>query len=425
MLDPKLLQDDPDKIRRMLEIRKDSFNLPQFQALDDKRRKLQKEVEDLRHARKERSKAIGQMRAKGEDITAVSEEVREQGKKLDELEQVFEETVEAYENLALFIPNIPHANIPLGDSEAANPVLKTWGEKPKFSFKPKDHHEIGEALGILDFTRAAKISGARFALLRKNGALLERALINFMLDVHTQKHGYEEVFPPLLVNRRSITATGNLPKFAGDVFMVPRVGAEELFLIPTAEVPVTNIFQDETLAENDLPKKFVAYTPCFRSEAGSYGKDTRGLIRQHQFNKVELVQFATPETAAAQHEDLTRNAEYILESLGLPYRRIELCAGDLGFSSARTFDLEVWLPGQEAYREISSCSHFTDFQARRAKIRYKDGSGKSQYVHTINGSGLAVGRTLVAILENYQQADGNVAIPEVLRPYMRGQEVMK
>lgn len=425
MLDPKLLQEDPEKIRRMLAIRKDGFNLPQLLALDEKRRKLQKEVEDLRHTRKERSKMIGQMRAKGEDITVVSEEVREQGKKLDELEKVFEETVEDYENLSLFIPNIPHAGIPLGDSAEANPVIKEWGKKPTFSFKPKDHHELGEALGILDFARAAKISGARFALLRKNGALLERALINFMLDIHTQKHGYEEVFPPLLVNRRSITATGNLPKFAGDVFMVPRVGAEELFLIPTAEVPVTNIFQDETLAQSDLPKKFVAYTPCFRSEAGSYGKDTRGLIRQHQFNKVELVQFAMPDTAAAQHEELTRHAEIILEALGLAYRRIELCAGDLGFSSARTYDLEVWLPAQNTYREISSCSHFTDFQARRAKIRYKDDTGKSQYVHTINGSGLAVGRTLVAILENYQQADGTVAIPEVLRPYMRGQEVMK
>jgi len=320
----------------------------------------------------------------------------------------------------LQIPNLPHASVPVGTSEADNQVVRTWGKKPEFSFAAKPHWEIGEDLGILDFERGTKITGARFTLYRDQGARLERALINFMLDLHTGEHGYEEVLPPFLVNDQSLIGTGQLPKFEADLFKT----TSGLFLVPTAEVPVTNIYRDEILPCEKLPLSLTAYTPCFRSEAGSYGKDVRGLIRQHQFNKVELVKFTRPEDSYEQLEKLTHDAETILQKLNLHYRVVALCTGDMGFSSAKTYDIEVWLPGQNCYREISSCSNFEDFQARRAKIRFKDENGKNRYLHTLNGSGLAVGRTLVAILENYQQADGSVTIPEALSTWMRNTKVI-
>jgi seryl-tRNA synthetase len=332
------------------------------------------------------------------------------------------------------LPNLTRDEVPVGRSEADNVTVKTWGEKRTFDFEPKPHWELGEALGILDLERAAKLSGARFAVYMGAGARLERALVSFFLDVHTTEHGYTEVLPPFMVNSRSLFGTGQLPKFAEDLFRCSDASAEEAsrgefrdadhWLIPTAEVPVTNLYRDETLDESRLPISLTAYTPCFRAEAGAAGKDTRGIIRQHQFQKVELVKFVKPEESDAQHEMLTRHAEEILEALELPYRRVLLCTGDTGFSSAKTFDLEVWLPGQQLYREISSCSNFEAFQARRANIRYKaaGGKGKSEYVHTLNGSGLAVGRTWLAILENYQQADGSVVVPQALRPYMGGLE---
>jgi seryl-tRNA synthetase len=326
-------------------------------------------------------------------------------------------------DIALRIPNLPHSSVPVGSDSSGNKEERRWGEPQQFSFKPKTHWEIGENLGILDFDRAAKIAGARFAVLTGAGARLERALINYMLDLHTTQHGYREVLPPLLVNRSSMTATGQLPKFEEDIF---RLRDEDYFLIPTAEVPVTNLHRDETLAESALPIRYTAYTPCFRREAGSYGKDTKGLIRLHQFNKVELVTFAKPDQSYEELERLTGHAEAILQGLGLPYRVVTLCTGDMGFSAAKTYDIEVWLPSQNHYREISSCSNFEGFQARRANIRYKGTSGKkdakSEFVHTLNGSGLAVGRTVVAILERYQQPDGSVTIPEVLRQYMGGLE---
>jgi seryl-tRNA synthetase len=317
-------------------------------------------------------------------------------------------------NLLLQIPNIPHSSVPEGKDESANQVVRTWGEKPKFNFPTKSHSDLGEQLGILDFERGAKIAGARFTLYRGAGAKLERALINFMLEIQSQENGYEEVLPPFMVNAESLIGTGQLPKFEADLFKT----TEGLYLTPTAEVPVTNIYRDEIFKNEQLPISLTAYTPCFRSEAGSYGKDVRGLIRQHQFNKVELVKFVRPENSYDELEKLTRHAESILQKLNLHYRVVALCTGDLGFSAAKTYDLEVWLPGQNCYREISSCSNFEDFQARRAKIRFKDDTGKNRFVHTLNGSGLAVGRTLVAILENYQQADGTVVIPEALRKLM-------
>jgi seryl-tRNA synthetase len=320
------------------------------------------------------------------------------------------------------IPNLPHASVPVGCDETVNREVRRWGKAPEFDFTPLDHVDLGCSLGILDMDRATKIAGARFSLLCGAGALMERALINFMLDVHTRYHGYEEVFPPLMANSNSLFGTGNLPKFAQDLF---KIEGTDYYLIPTAEVPVTNIYQNEILDGSQLPKKFVAYTPCFRSEAGSYGKDVRGLIRQHQFNKVELVKFAEPSKSYEEHESLTRDAEDILQRLGLHYRVVVLCTGDMGFSSAKTYDLEVWLPSQNRFREISSCSNFEAFQARRANIRYRGEDGKRQFVHTLNGSGVAIGRTWLAILENYQQKDGSVAIPEALRPYMGGMEIIK
>lgn len=417
MLDPNLLRERPEEVTAMLKARGMDLSLEALTSLDARKRKLQAEIDALRSERNTRSKEIGKLKSQGQDISGVSTDVQKLGEKLKALEAEYTEVQTKFDHDVLFLPNLPLASVPIGKTADDNRVERSWGSQPTFSFKPKEHDALGEALGILDFERGTKISGARFTLYRKAGALLERALINFMLDVHTREHGYEEVLPPFMVSRRSITTTGNLPKFIDDVFHIEK---HDFFLIPTAEVPVTNIHFDEILKPEDLPRAYVAYTPCFRSEAGSYGKDTKGLIRQHQFNKVELVRFSHPEKSEAEHELLTRHAEAILQKLNLPYRVMTLCTGDMGFSSCKTYDLEVWLPGQNAYREISSCSNFGDFQARRGKIRFRGPDGKPHLVHTLNGSGLAVGRTLVAILENFQNADGSVDIPEVLRPYMHG-----
>jgi seryl-tRNA synthetase len=378
---------------------------------------------------------VGALKKAGQDATAMMEETRALKDKLDELDKTAASLDEQLRQSLARVPNLTRDEVPVGFSEADNKTVKTWGDPKKFDFQPKPHWEVGEALGILDLERAAKLSGARFAVYMGAGARLERALISFMLDMHTQKHGYREVLPPFMVNSKSLFGTGQLPKFAEDLFRCSDADAEaaangeykdnDHWLIPTAEVPVTNLYRDEILDEARLPISLTAYTPCFRAEAGAAGKDTRGIIRQHQFQKVEMVKFARPEESDAQHERLTRDGEEILEALNLPYRRVLLCTGDTGFSSAKTYDLEVWLPGQNLYREISSCSNFDAFQARRANIRYRPtpapgAKGKPEFVHTLNGSGLAVGRTWLAILENYQQADGTVLIPEALRPYMAG-----
>ena len=385
---------------------------------------MQQEADDLRRKRNDVSEEIGRLKKAGRQAEDKVAEMRAVGDAITALEAVSRETEEAQRNILLIIPNLPHASVPDGRDEAGNIEVKRWApegtEPPKFSFEPKPHWDLAEYLDIIDFDRAAKITGARFALYKGMGARLERALINFMLDLHTTEHGYLEVLPPFMVNRASMTATGQLPKFEEELFKVEN-GA--YFLIPTAEVPVTNIHRDEILPDEDLTLKYTAYTPCFRREAGSYGKDTRGLIRQHQFNKVELVKFARPQDSYPELEALLADAEEILKRLRLPYRVITLCTGDMGFSAAKTYDIEAWLPAQDRYREISSCSNFEDFQARRGNIRYKPkGSKKTEFVHTLNGSGLAVGRTVVAILENYQQPDGTVTVPEVLRPYMGGAE---
>ena len=408
--------------------------LGDFRSLDLKRREAITQSETLKARRNELSQKVGALKKAGEDATAVMDETRALKDKLDELDKAASALDEEMRLSLASIPNLTRDEVPTGASEADNITAKTWGEKRAFDFDPKPHWELGESLGILDLERAAKLSGARFAVYMGAGARLERALIGFMLDMHTQKHGYTEVLPPFMVNSKSLYGTGQLPKFAEDLFRCSDADAEaaargefrenDHWLIPTAEVPVTNLYRDEILEEARLPISFTAYTPCFRAEAGAAGRDTRGIIRQHQFQKVELVKFVKPEEADAQHERLTRDAEEILEALELPYRRMLLCTGDTGFSSAKTFDLEVWLPGQQLYREISSCSNFETFQARRANIRYKSAGGKtkSEFVATLNGSGLAVGRTWLAILENYQQADGTVLVPEALRPYMGGVE---
>jgi len=411
--------------------------LGDFLILDQARREAITTSERLKARRNELSQQVGALKKQGQDATAVMDETRALKDELDELD-LRAAALDDQMRLSLSrIPNLTREEVPAGTSEADNVTVKAWGEKPVFDFEPKPHWELGEALGILDLERAAKLSGARFAVYYGAGARLERALIGFMLDLHTSKHGYKEVLPPFMVNSKSLFGTGNLPKFAEDLFRCSDADAEaatrgefkdnDHWLIPTAEVPVTNLYRDEILDEARLPICFTAYTPCFRAEAGAAGKDTRGIIRQHQFQKVELVKFTRPADSDAEHERLTRDAEEILEALDLPYRRVLLCAGDTGFSSAKTFDLEVWLPGQGLYREISSCSNFEAFQARRANIRYrpsgeKGAKTKPEFVHTINGSGLAVGRTWLAILENYQQADGSITIPQALRPYMGGLE---
>ena len=403
--------------------------LGDFRALDLRRREAITQAEQLKARRNELSQKVGALKKVGQDATAVMEETRSLKDRLDELDKSAAELDEQMRLSLARIPNLTRDEVPAGLSETDNVTVKSWGEKPNFNFTAKPHWELGEALGILDLERAAKLSGARFAVYMGAGARLERALISFMLDMHTEQHGYTEVLPPFMVNSKSLFGTGQLPKFAEDLFRCSDADAEAVargefkdndhWLIPTAEVPVTNLYRDEILDEARLPISLTAYTPCFRAEAGAAGKDTRGIIRQHQFQKVELVKFTRPEESDAEHEKLTRNAEEILEALKIPYRRVLLCTGDTGFSSAKTFDLEVWLPGQQLYREISSCSNFEAFQARRANIRFKPGGkGKTEFVHTLNGSGLAVGRTWLAILENYQQADGSVAIPEALQPYM-------
>jgi seryl-tRNA synthetase len=408
--------------------------LGDFHAIDARRRERITEVEQLKAQRNKLSEEVGKLKRSGQDATAVMEQTRALKEKMESLEGAATEAEEQLRTILQRIPNLPHDSVPIGKSEHDNVEIKRWGEQPKFDFQPKPHWEIGETLGILDLERAAKLSGARFAVYWAEGARLERALINFMLDTHTREHGYTEVLPPFMVNSKSLFGTGQLPKFAADLF---RCGDDQGYqegqyrdndhwLIPTAEVPVTNLYRDETLDEPKLPVSLTAYTPCFRSEAGSYGKDVRGIIRQHQFQKVELVKFTKPEESYNELEKLAANAEAILEKLGLPYRRMLLCTADLGFSSAKTYDLEVWLPGQGLYREISSCSNVEAFQARRANIRYRpQGRGKTEFVHTLNGSGLATGRTWLAILENYQQADGSVRVPEVLVPYMGGETIIE
>jgi seryl-tRNA synthetase len=407
--------------------------LGDFAAIDRERRNAITEVETLKARRNKLTEEIARLRKSGGDSTAQTEETRSLKAQVESLEARAADADQRLQTILQSIPNLPQDDVPLGANEHGNREEKIWGDKPAFTFAPRPHWEIGEALNILDFNRAAKISGSRFVVHYGAGARLERALANFMLDLHTREHGYTEVLPPYMVNSRSLFGTGQLPKFAEDLFHCDDKGAYvpgelqegDHWLIPTAEVPVTNLLRDETIDESQLSISLCAYTPCFRSEAGSYGKDVRGMIRQHQFQKVELVKFTTPDKSQQEHEALTRHAESVLEHLGLPYRRMLLCTGDMGFASSKTYDLEVWLPGQDLYREISSCSNFTDFQARRANIRFRPaGAKKSEYLHTLNGSGLAVGRTYLAILENYQQADGSVRVPEVLIPYMNGQTVI-
>ena len=416
MLELRFIRENLSLVKKKTERRgiTDS-GIEQFEAIDKKRRELLFEIENLRNRRKTVSQEIAHLKKKKEDADALIMEMKDVGARIKKLEKELSANNENLNEIVMGIPNLCDESIPVGLDETENLEVRTWGEIPDFGFKPKAHFEIGAELGILDLERAAKMSGARFVLLKGLGSRLERALINFMLDLHTQKHGYEEVLPPFLVNSATMTATGQLPKFEQDLF---KVQGWDLYMIPTAEVPVTNIHSNETLAEKELPKKYVAYTPCFRSEAGSHGKDTRGIIRQHQFDKVELVKLTTPENSNNELESLLADAEEVLQLLKLPYRVVILCSGDLGFSATKTYDIEVWMPAQNKYREISSCSNFLDFQARRGGIRYRPaGKKKSGLVHTLNGSGLAVGRTLAAILENCQQADGTIEIPEVLEPY--------
>jgi len=418
MLDMKFVRENVDLVRRKMLERGQDIDLNVFSALDQKRRDFLKEVEKLRSTRNTVSKEIGRRKQQKEDTADLIVEMGTVSARIKEIEESLKVTEGDLHNLMMVMPNIPHESVVYGEGEEDNPVVRTWGEKPVFDFEPKAHWDIGEELSILDFSRGAKITGARFTLYWGLGARLERSLINFMLDLHTAQHGYTEVLTPFMVNSNSMTGTGQLPKFKEDLFKVENT---DYYLIPTAEVPVTNIYNGEILDEENLPMYLVAYSPCFRAEAGSYGKDTRGLIRQHQFNKVEMVKYALPETSYDELEKLTLNAEAVLKRLGIHYRVVNLCTADLGFSASKTYDIEAWMPGQGTYREISSCSNFEDFQARRAGIRYRRAeSGRVEFVHTLNGSGLAIGRTVVTILENYQQKDGSVVIPEALVPYMNG-----
>jgi seryl-tRNA synthetase len=422
MLDLKFVREHLEAVEQALKNRGQEISLEEFRRREAERRQSLTRLEEWRHTRNTLSKEVGALMKAGRqpEAQALKERAVAVNNDIKSLETQAEARDAWVRDFLLNLPNMPHESVPVGATSDDNPVVKTWGEAPRFDFPPRAHWDIGEKLGILDFERAAKITGARFALLKGAGALMERALINFMLDLHTKKHGYLEVLPPFMTNRASMTGTGQLPKFQEDLF---KLEGWDYFLVPTAEVPVTNIHRDEILPAEDLPLYYTAYTPCFRSEAGSYGKDVRGLIRQHQFNKVELVKFTLPEHSYDELERLLLDAEEVLQELGLHYRVVVLCTGDMGFAAAKTYDIEVWLPGQELYREISSCSNFEDYQARRAGIRFRrTGAKGTELVHTLNGSGLAVGRTLVAILENYQQADGRVVIPEKLRPYMGGME---
>ena len=422
MLDIQLLRNNLDEVSERLGTRGYMLDTDFFQKLEAERKTLQTRTQELQASRNSLSKQIGMLKGKGEDASAVMAEVAALKDELEANELRLSELLKEFDAFVATIPNLPQASVPVGKSEADNVEVSRWGTPRSFDFPAKDHADLGEALGQLDFATAAKIAGSRFSLLKGPLARLHRALAQFMLDVHTEEHGYTEVYVPYLVNAASMTGTGQLPKFEADLFKILRLDAEPLYLIPTAEVPVTNIVRDEILDQDALPLKFVCHTPCFRSEAGSYGKDTRGLIRQHQFDKVELVQIVAAEKSNIAHEELTSHAEKILEKLELPYRRVALCTADMGFSSAKTYDLEVWLPAQNAYREISSCSNFEAFQARRMQARYRNEKNKSELVHTLNGSGLAVGRTLVAIIENYQNSDGSIDVPAVLRPYFGGLE---
>jgi seryl-tRNA synthetase len=421
MLDPKFVRENIEIIQETLRNRNYDISLEEFLKYEEQRRSVLKEAEELRNRRNVVSEEIGRLRIQKQDASELINEMKlvsDSIKAFDDRLKILEENTNEF---LLNVPNVPHTSVPVGKDETDNVEVRKWGEPRQFDFEPLNHWDIGAILDILDFDRASKIAGARFCLTKGAGARLERALMNFMLDLNTAK-GYREVFPPIIVNRDSMRGTGQLPKFEMELF---KISDPEFYLVPTAEVPVTNIHRNEILNEKDLPIYYTAYTPCFRREAGSYGKDVRGLIRQHQFNKVELVKFVRPEDSYDELESLTHNAEDILQKLGLPYRVIILCTGDMGFAAAKTYDIEVWLPGQQRYREISSCSNFTDFQARRANIRFKrEGKKGTEFVHTLNGSGLAIGRTVVAILENYQQKDGSVVVPEVLRTYM-GMEIIR
>ncbi|HMK49414.1 MAG TPA: serine--tRNA ligase [Thermodesulfovibrionales bacterium] len=421
MLDPRFVRENIELVKTSLENRNYKLSLDDFLKFEEERRTLLKDSEELRNKRNTVSEEIGRMRGKKQDASGLIEEMKGVSDSIRELDEKIKALEEKTVDFLLNVPNIPLETVPVGKDETENAEIRRWGEPRQFDFEPLNHWDIGEILGILDFERGAKIAGARFCVTKGLGARLERSLMNFMLDLNTSK-GYKEVFPPIIVNKDSMRGTGQLPKFEMELF---KISDPEFYLIPTAEVPVTNIHRNEILSERDLPLYYTAYTPCFRREAGSYGKDVRGLIRQHQFNKVELVKFAKPEDSVNELELLTGNAEEILQKLGLPYRVMSLCTGDIGFSAAKTYDLEVWLPGQQKYREISSCSNFTDYQARRANIRFKrEGKKGTEFVHTLNGSGLAIGRTMVAILENYQQKDGSVVVPDALRTYM-GVDVIK
>ncbi|MFN2339157.1 MAG: serine--tRNA ligase [Gammaproteobacteria bacterium] len=421
MLDPKRIRTELDMVAAELARRGYTLDTTRLEQLEQRRKDLQVRTQELQAERNSRSKNIGKAKAAGEDIAPLLKEVEGLGEQLKAAEQELASLQEELDDILMGIPNIPHASVPDGKDETANQEVRRWGEPRKFDFEIKDHVDLGEGLGLLDFAAAAKISGARFSVLRGTLARLHRALIQFMLDTHTGEHGYQEVYVPYLVNADSLRGTGQLPKFEEELFATR--GENPYYLIPTAEVPVTNLVRDEIVAAEQMPLRYVAHTPCFRSEAGSHGKDTRGMIRQHQFEKVELVQIVAPDQSCAALETLTGHAETILQKLGIPYRVMALCAGDMGFSAAKTYDLEAWIPSQDCYREISSCSNFESFQARRMQARWRNpDTGKPELVHTLNGSGLAVGRTLVAILENCQQADGSVEIPAVLRPYLGGME---
>ena len=422
MLDMKFVRENPELVMEAVKKRNGNLDLTEFLELDKKRREITVQVETLKSERNTASQEIGKLKKAGQDATEQMAAVRALGDKIAEDDKELKEIEVRLKEILLTIPNIPADDVPVGADDSANPVVRTWGEPGKFEFEPKAHWDIGEGLNIIDFERGVKVSGARYIFYRGLGARLERAVISFFLDLHTEKHGYTEMFPPFIVNGASMQGTGQLPKFADDMFKLEN---GDMYLIPTAEVPVTNYHRDEILTAAELPIRYTAYSGCFRAEAGAAGRDTRGLIRMHQFNKVELVKFTKPEESWDELEKLTLDAEEVLQLLGLPYRVVRLCTGDLGFSSATTYDLEVWLPAANCYREISSCSNFLDFQARRANIRFRrDAKAKPEFVHTLNGSGVAVGRTVAAILENYQQADGSVIVPEVLRKYM-GCDVIK
>lgn len=424
MLDPKLIRQDPNFVAAELKKRGITLNVTQLNSLEEQRKTLQTHIQELQNARNTNAKAVGQAKAKGENVDPLLQEVKELGDKLKSAEENFTRVQDELQQILAIIPNIPHASVPIGKSEEDNQVIRTWGEPTQFTFTPKDHVDLGAKLGM-DFATASKLTGARFVVLHHQLARLQRALAQFMLDLHTKEHGYLEISVPFIVNADSMYGTGQLPKMKEDAFVVKRDG-EDYYLIPTAEVPVTNTVRDEILDATQLPLKYTCYSPCFRSEAGSYGKDTRGMIRQHQFEKVELVQMVHPDKSYEALEELTHHAETVLQKLQLPYRVMALCTADLGFAAAKTYDLEVWLPGQNCYREISSCSNTENFQARRMKTRFRDAkTGKTELVHTLNGSALAVGRTLIAVMENYQDEQGRIHVPTVLQPYMQGLQIIE